>query len=80
VKRTWYLAYTNVSVQLFDGALLAVCVIIIRNQVRKMVKRSDIASERIVLQAVAYSIHALLNIAALSIYYNFQKIEQTAPD
>lgn len=80
MKRTWYLAYANVSVQLFDGALLAVCVIIIRNQVRKMVKRSDIASERIVLQAVAYSIHALLNIAALSTYYNFQKIEQTASD
>ena len=64
--------------QLFDGALLAVCVIIIRIQVRKMVKSSDIASERIVLQAVVYSIHALLNIAALSIYFNFRTIEQTS--
>ena len=68
---TWFLAFTNGCVQLFDGAFLAVCVLVIRNQIGCMIGKSEIASERIFMQAIVFSIHAVFNIVTVSTYYHF---------
>ena len=72
------MAYANAGVQLFDGALLATCVIVIRNQLTTMIQKSDLASNRILLQAVTYSLHAVLNLVTVSTYYNFRHTERLA--